>query len=227
VNLKEQIGALQTRIDELTLRERGILFFVIVALIYLSWNSLLVVPEEKKQTQLLGEISKMRQEIATLEQQSLEIINRHNLDPNAKERRQLKQLEQANRRLEQSITEAVEGLIEPQQMAQALESVLKKQKNFSFVRVENLGATPLIASDTDAEAQSEETQLSRMAIYKHTMRIELEGSYQNTLDYLRALEQLPWRFHWDSVELKILEYPRAQVVITVNTLSLSEGWIGV
>jgi MSHA biogenesis protein MshJ len=224
VSLKEQIAALQGRIDELTLRERAILFFAVVALLYLGWDSLLIAPQERQQSQLLSEISTIRQEIATLETQSLTIINRHSIDPNAEERRQLEQLEQASRQLEQQITEAVEGLIAPQQMAQALERVLKEQKGLGFVRLENLGATPLIAA---ASSEGEEPTQSSVGIYKHTMRIELEGSYHNTLNYLRALEQLPWRLHWDSVELTMLDYPRAQVVITVNTLSLSEGWIGV
>ena len=221
MNFKQRIGALQSRIDELTLRERAILFFVIVALLFMFSDTALISPQETQQKQLLGSIGKVRAEITQLEQQKLEIIKNHSLDPNAEERNKLAQLQQATGRIDQQIREAVDGLIAPQEMARALEGVLKGQRQLGFVRVSNLGATPLL----DVEAP--EGEKPEVGIYKHTMRIELEGSFHHTRAYLKALEQLPWRFHWESVELEVIDYPQSRVVITVNTLSLSEGWIGV
>jgi MSHA biogenesis protein MshJ len=221
VKLKEQALALQNRIDELSLRERGILFFVAIAVLYVIWNALLIAPQEKGQKQLLTEINKIRQDISTMEQQSLEIINRHNSDPNSVELRELQQLTEQQQQLDEKITTAVNGLIAPKEMARALERVLKQQQQLHFVRIENLGATPLITVEETEGASPD------VGIYKHTMRIELEGSFLHTRDYLQALEQLPWKFHWESVELTMLDYPLARVVITVNTLSLNEGWLGV
>ena len=59
------------------------------------------------------------------------------------------------------------------------------------------------------------------------MQIEFEGSYLETLKYMSQLEALSQKFYWGSVDFVIEEYPRARVTITVNTLSLSEAWIGV
>ncbi len=221
MNIKQQLAALQGRIDELTLRERGILFLILIFLLHMIWDSALIAPQEKTQKQLLSDIAKVRADISQLEQQKLEVINRHSVDPNAAELRQLQQLAAASQQIEGKIREAVNGLIAPQEMARALESVLKEQKQLGFVRIENLGATPLL------ELEDTEGKVADSGIYKHTMRIELEGSFQHTRDYLQALELLPWKFHWESVELQILDYPLARVVITVNTLSLSAGWIGV
>lgn len=156
-----------------------------------------------------------------MEQQSLEIINRHNSDPNSIELRELQRLTDQQQQLDEKITTAVNGLIAPKEMARAMESVLKQQQQLRFVRIENLGATPLI------EVEASEGGAPEVGIYKHTMRIELEGSFLHTRDYLQALEQLPWKFHWESVELTMLDYPLARVIITVNTLSLNEGWLGV
>lgn len=221
MTFQERLSTLQTRIDELTLRERGILFLVIAVLLYMLVDTVLLAPQENVQKRMLGEINGLRTEIKQLEQQQLEIINRHSVDPNAEENKQLQQLTEARHKVEAQIKEAVSGLIEPEEMARALESVLKSQRQLSFVRIENLGAKPII------DSKPEEAETSNVAIYKHTMRIELEGSFRHTRDYLRALEQLPWQFHWESVELEMLDYPKAKVVITVNTLSLNEGWIGV
>ena len=221
MTFRERFSAVQNRIDELSLRERGILFLVIVALLYVVSDSLLIAPQEQSQKRLLGEIGKIRADITQLEQQKLLIVNNHTLDPNAEERRVLQQLSASMQQIEGQIKEAVDGLIEPNEMAHALESVLKKQHQLGFVRIENLGSKPLL------DVEPTEGDVSDAGIYIHTMRIELEGGFYPARDYLRALEQLPWRFHWESVELEIIDYPLARVVITVNTLSLNEGWIGV
>ncbi|MCW8917273.1 MAG: hypothetical protein OQL08_00440 [Gammaproteobacteria bacterium] len=221
MNLGERLLALRNRIDELSLRERGILFFVAVALLYFAWNSLLIVPQEQGQKELLGKINAIRLEIAALEQQSLAIINQHNSDPNSAERRELERLGEQQQELEARIATAVDGLIAPQEMARALESVIRQQQQLRFVRIENLGAAPLIPRDPAATGPGD------AGIYKHTLRIELEGSFHHSRDYLQTLERLPWKFHWESVELTMLDYPLARVVITVNTLSLNEGWLGV
>ncbi|MDH5784127.1 MAG: hypothetical protein OEZ16_00795 [Chromatiales bacterium] len=219
--MQQHLTAVKSRIDELTLRERGILFLVLAGLLYLLFDHLLISPQEQQQRRLLGEIAAVRSEIITLEQQKLEILERHRNDPNAAQQRQLMALQEAQQKIDDQLREAVSGLIEPQQVALALESVLRGQRQLGFVRVENLGATPLL------QVEGEPTEQSDVGIYKHTMRIELEASFQQTHDYLMAMEQLPWRFHWESVELVMVDYPLARVVITVNTLSLSEGWIGV
>ena len=59
------------------------------------------------------------------------------------------------------------------------------------------------------------------------LQIEFKGSYLSTLEYLQALNKLPWKFYWDSLELKVDKYPVSTIVITVHTLSFHEGWIGV
>lgn len=229
MNLREQLLTLQGRVDELSLRERGILFLVLTALIYFIVDSALIAPQEQEQKRLLGEIGKVRGEITQLEQQAVTVLQRHNEDPDAAENRQLTQLETTNHNIAQQIELAVNGLIEPRQMAQALESVLKQQRKLRFVRVENINTVPLLGTTPPTEETPD--TVTRPAtltdIYKHGMRIELEGSYPHILDYVRALEALPWQFHWESVRLTVQQYPNVRAVITVNTLSLSEGWIGV
>lgn len=228
MNVSEHINNIQTRIDELSLRERGILFLVISITVYMLVDTMLIAPQEKGQRQALKEINSMRNTIRELEQQQLDIINQHRVDPNTVELRQLNKLKQQSARIDKHIETAVDGLIAPAEMTRALEQVLKNQKQLSFVRVENLGAHPLLASSKSGTLEEGTASPSSSAgIYKHTMRIELEGSFHNTQRYLEALEQLPWRFHWESVQLTMKEYPVTRVVITVNTLSLDEGWIGV
>lgn len=223
MKLRDAINSLQVRIDALSLRERGILFLVVVLVLYLLWNAMLMAPLEARQKTLLSQITNLRNETTSLDQQAVAIIERHNQDPNAAERNQLAQLQRASAALEQQLKEAISGLIEPQQMAKVLEEVLVRQKGLTFVRIENLGAEPLLSKPQD-EAQAAPAEAG---IYKHSMRLEMQGNFANTLAYLRTLEALPWHFRWDAVELTMLDYPTARVVVTVHTLSLQQGWLGV
>lgn len=221
MNLHDTLENLENRINNLTLRERGILFLAVTLVLYLLWNALLSTPLENKQRALLGQIKNLRSEITALDEQAVAIVERHNLDPNAAERQQIEQLQRSIDATRQQLKDAISGLIEPQQMAKALETVLAQQKSLKFVRIENLGAEPLLQELTGEETSSE------AGIYKHTMRLEMEGSFEDTLTYLRALEELSWQFRWDEVDLTMLDYPTARVVVTVHTLSMQRGWLGV
>ncbi len=216
MNLHDTLENLESRINNLSLRERGILFLAVALVLYLLWSALLSNPLAKKQQVLLTQIKSLRSEITTLDEQAVAIVERYNRDPNAAERRQLEQLQTSLAATRQELKQAISGLIEPQQMAKALETVLAEQKSLRFVRIENLGAEPLLPE-----------QVTEAGIYKHAMRLEMEGSFTQTFNYLRALEALPWQFRWDEVELTMLDYPTARVVITVHTLSMQRGWLGV
>ena len=60
-------------------------------------------------------------------------------------------------------------------------------------------------------------------IGRYELRLELEGSYLGTLRYLRALEALPWKFFWESVDYEVIEYPLARVTLQIYTLGLLKG----
>ena len=59
------------------------------------------------------------------------------------------------------------------------------------------------------------------------MTINFEGDYLSTLDYIRSVEQLGWRVFWEGVRIDSSDYPRSRVTVSLYTLSLDEGWIGV
>lgn len=222
--MKQMLDKLQTRIDEKSLRERMLLFLVIIALLYLAWQSLLMAPMEAQQKKLLSRLEGVRNEIAKLELQTQAILKRRDVDPNAINRQLLSQYEEQIEALEEQIRNSIKGLIKPQQMASVLESVLTRDTDLSLVSVRNLKPEPLIAPDPE---QTKEEGTEAAGIYRHGMQLEFTGNYLSALGYLKALEQLEWGFHWDSIDIIVDDYPRAQIVITVYTLSLEEGWIGV
>jgi MSHA biogenesis protein MshJ len=118
--------------------------------------------------------------------------------------------------INESLGDYASELIDPAEMARVMEGVLKEQSKLRLIRIRNLSP----------EALSAEADSRSATFYKHGLEIEFEGSYQACLDYLQEIENLPWRFYWQILELEVLEYPRNRVRLEVGTLSLNEEWIG-
>ena len=117
-------------------------------------------------------------------------------------------------------------------MAAVLENVLASSRGVRFLGLNGLGTSPLIDKDPgdpepDQDAAPPETGQGLQAAFKHGLKLEVSGSYLDTLKVLRKLESLPWTFFWESVDLQVQEYPEAKTEITVFTLSWQRAWIGV
>mgnify|MGYP000930297856 CR=1 FL=1 len=63
--------------------------------------------------------------------------------------------------------------------------------------------------------------------FLHPVEIVVEGDYAAIVNYLHALEGMPYELHWDRVEVEAREYPANRVRIVVGALSLSRQWITV
>ncbi len=110
----------------------------------------------------------------------------------------------------------VAELIDPAQMSLVLQGLLKKQSKLRLIRVRNVIPEALSAS---ADALT-------TTFYRHGLEIEFEGSYLACLEYLERIEDLPWRFYWQLLDIEVLEYPRNRIRLEVSTLSPYVEWIG-
>ena len=113
-------------------------------------------------------------------------------------------------------------------MAKLVEQILKKNRKLKLVKVENLAPLPLGVEPDEEEAENkEELATAEQAVYQHGMRIQLEGRYVDFVQYLEALEALPWKVFWGQAALETDDYPISTFTLVLYTLSLREGWIGV
>jgi hypothetical protein len=56
--------------------------------------------------------------------------------------------------------------------------------------------------------------------YQHILKVEFQGNYYSTIAYLALLEKKSSRIYWDSMEYKVLNYPKANIVIKLHVISL-------
>jgi len=62
-------------------------------------------------------------------------------------------------------------------------------------------------------------------VYKHGVELVVKGNYTDLTQYLTRLEGLPWQMFWGKAELKVEEYPKAALTLTLFTLSLDKTWL--
>lgn len=224
--MRKKLQKLQQRYQSLKSRERVIVVSGICMALGVVWFNLVFNSIAQKSAVNNTEIMTLQTTVATLRQQQATLLQQRNQDPNQAEKQRLQRTQEELAKLDAQLKEKLHTLIAPQQMASVLEAMLQQNAQLQLQRVQSMGVKPLLADNEEAE-EGEEKPAATVEVYRHSLEIEFTGSYLATLAYLKALQALPWDFYWDAVRLEVDKYPNTRVVITVHTLSLREGWIGV
>ena len=235
--MNKQITAWAERFEAFSLRERALVTAAIVALMFMLWDAALMSPEELQQTQVVKKMQSLNQQTEALNLQIQEMSAALRGGETQHINARIGELSSLLARLEQKQKDLTIEFIQPVQMAGVLRDMLSAENGLVLTELVSLGAEPLFPNKDDDENNDQTkaknelgkkmVRAHRPEIFKHGMRIVFEGDYFKTLAYLRALEAMPWRLYWDNVEYQVSDYPKARIAITVHTLSLHEGWIGV
>lgn len=208
---------------ELNSRERILILLAIFAVSYQLADMLILERQFQKMEQLNRAMAQDNSAIGRVNTELNNLSSRAQNDPNIKLREQIQGARDAVGVLQSRLQEVTGDLISPQDMARFLEQLLVQESQLRLLRLQTLDVKPLLDPGTDKGAQ----QALEVALHRHGFAIEFSGSYLATLRYLESLESLPWRFFWDGVSYKVLDYPESVVRLELHTLSLSEDWIGV
>lgn len=235
--MKQYWDLARTKIDELALRERAMIFaaagFVLIALI----NSLLLDPLLAKQkalsTQVIQQQEKMK-ELQAVIQANLQARQDNESSPLRMRSAQLKQQLQE---LDSYLQNRRSRLVDPDKMADLLKQVLGKSGGVQLVELKTLPASLLIekpqaANGSEQPAAAHATGMKKQGgaqkqIFKHGVQISVRGSYLDLLRYVSALEKLPAQMFWGEVSLNVEQYPYSVLTLTLYTLSLDKIWLTV
>jgi MSHA biogenesis protein MshJ len=226
--IKQRLKPLLDRIDALALRERGLLFVGVLAILYFVAANLVFVPMNAEKTRLETQLKSKHNEIQALEAQITALATGDTQGAGSGKKEKLTALQERLRVLDETLGKVTSGLVSPKEMTRLVEQVLLKSKRLEIVKLESLPPAPLVGDGGgkggNPPAASEPAAAAGM-VYKHGMRIELKGSYLDILSYLRALEGLPWKVFWGQATLQTEKYPVSHITLLIYTLSTREGWI--
>ena len=220
-DLRQQLRRLAERIDALSLRERGLFFVTVLVLLYFVASGLVLGPLRREQQRLETELQVKREQTAAINAQVQKIVHDATRDPDQENAARLKAARERLAQLDPQLARVTQSLVSPRDMARFVEQVLTRNRALQVIKVESLAPVPVEAGAPAGPAAP------ASGIYKHGMRIEVRGRYPELVNYLHALENLPWRVFWGQVTLASEDYPMSRLTLTIYTLSLRQSWIGI
>lgn len=211
----------------------------LIAIIFILYSLFLDVPFQR--------ISKLNQQILQTQQNNKSNINSIQIleealatDPNIALRKELLQYQTKLGEIDQQLLRLTSDLIDPVQMRYALIKLLKLQKGVKLLSFEVLAAQPMtksqVATEQDNNSNSgdklvqiadAQTENKPLRLYRHGIKVKLQGQYFQLSKYLTQLENLSWTFFWQEFDYQLKDYPISELEVEIYSLSTAEEFIGV
>jgi MSHA biogenesis protein MshJ len=216
---------LQEKIDARVMRERALILLTALAAVFMLWNFLIQSSIDKNTQETQAKLDALLTQRATMQTQIAATTQNLLNDPDKQKKEQIAQLQNDIATLDTQLQSVSQNLIKADQLPQALQEVLQKTDQLTLLEVKTLAAQELqFVQEEGAGATEEETNAG---VYQHVVELRVSGSYSQVVQLLIALEQLPWKFYWQSLDYTVDLYPNAEVTLRVYTLSSEEGLFGV
>lgn len=221
------------KVDALTLRERAIIFTMAALFVIVLMNLVLLDPQFSRQKQLSQKTQQEQAQIAGIQAEIQLKVKSQGPDPDSVAQDRLLKLKQQATLIRTTLLETQKNLVSPEKMAALLEDILRRNGKLRLISLKTLPASSFNESDSNttqptaaATALSPSPQGGR-SIYKHGVEIRVEGGYLDMLEYMAALETMPWQLFWSKARLSVEEYPRTTLVLTLYTFSLDKKWLAI
>jgi len=222
--MKERWIIFVAKVDGMSLRERALIFaacaFALVSLV----NALFLDPLLALQKRLSSQVVQQQEKMKETQAQLGALLQAKQADEHAPQRERIRQLRAQLAQGDAYLKETQGRLVPPEKMAVLLEQVLSKNARLQLVALDTLPVTLFIEAEADAATKA---AVREKQIFKHGVRMTVRGSYADLLQYLTALEKLPTQMFWGMAKMNVVQYPSAELTLTLYTLSLDKTWLQV
>ncbi|WJW75539.1 hypothetical protein QVG61_00160 [Thiohalobacter sp. IOR34] len=208
---RERLQNLAQRVDALSLRERVILLFGGLLLIYFLFNQLWLAP-------LLADIAEQEERIEDWQSRlaALQLASRQQAaearNPIESRQRRITELEAALAEQQRALEARLGTLLRPDQAAGLLRDLLRDNAGLELIRLAGQ------AEPSDDEAADEGETAAAGGIGRYELELQMRGSYLATLRYLEQIEGLPWQLFWEDLDYRVIDYPQAEIRLRLYTI---------
>jgi len=213
---RPQVAVFIQRYQALNPRERQLslitLHFVLLALMAVVFIEPLVSRGMVQQSQA----NELLATNARLEQQLRQLQNSPIKDPNQELRDELELLTTERLSIESRISNLTDALVSPDKMVAVLEQMLTQDSRLKITSLVTLPKEEIQLDANDPSAR----------LYRHGLRLRIRATYDSLVDYLKRLDALQWRLYWQSLDYRVEQYPRGELLLEVYTLSSREDVVG-
>lgn len=243
-------------IDAKPLRERALIGLSLFALVFLVWTLLIQAAPDARKKALDAQVAQLQNDQKTSQDQLTALTSALAAGPVKVKQAEISQLESELAQIESKLSEVGQGLIAANQLPQILQSVFEKTNGLELVAIQTLSATEMmitpmqsvaettenkptatesstsaaeqaVAGITDKNSPTKENKSQGSGVYKHGVVLKLRGDFFHILTLIKSLENLQWKFYWESLDYTVTAYPKAEIELRVFTLSSEEGLLGV
>ncbi len=219
--LKTRFSEWDERFRARELRERVMLAGMAVALTFFVIDTALTRPIQRERNRVSLGMERARADLKRLRQEEAVLTNTTHSEAEKQVKAELDQLERQLREIESRMGAQIADLVPPTKIVSVLEELLSEDRHLKLISLRS--QPPIRIGEGTPVATAGDTP----GLYRHGIRIEIEGDFRSTVDYLRRLEGSEWHLLWDRFEYRVDSFPTARVTIDLHTLSDREGWIGV
>jgi MSHA biogenesis protein MshJ len=219
----KQFQELLRKVDALSIRERVILFVLMLAGIWATMDALLLAPQDRARKAEQNKVAQAREQLLQAEQV---LTARANQPDPARDARQ--RLENARRNLAAHMQTAAglqAGMVAPKDMVRVVRDMLGGHPGLRLDSLDTLAPEPVTAAGSGPVSGVKTA--SDTGLFKHGVRLTLVGDYDALTRYMEKLERLPVRFYWDRAELDAAAHPDIRLTLILYTLSLERTWLTV
>ncbi len=233
------MSKLASRYEQLSARERMLVVITIAVFLYFLFSFTVFSYFDGVETSRQQQLNLLEQKNDQLDAELNLYSNLLNTDPDKAKKQQINALKTELDKLEGSLNRLSVGLIPADELPKLLKRVLQKVKQLKLQSIRTLPVSELslqgeIITDKDdsdtstanASGDEKSAEVETAGVFKHAVVVELVGGYFETQRFITALEDLPWRLYWDSLEYSVTRYPNASVSLQVYTLSTDKGAFG-
>ncbi len=228
------------RIDALSLRERAMVFVAVASVLITLINSSLLDPQLAKQRKIADKVKQEQGQIATNQAEIDHMLAAQKNDPDVINRDHFQELKKKSDQMHAQLQEMQKSLVAPDKMAVLLEDILRRNSRLQLLSLKTLEVANLTGGAVSADtipnkaggavaSVKENSDLAPAvgAIYKHGVEIVVQGGYLDMMNTMASLEAMPWQLFWGKATLKVDEYPKTTLTLTLYTLSLDKKWLNI
>jgi MSHA biogenesis protein MshJ len=191
------------RVDDMTLRQRAMLFATISLVVVVFAHVTLIEPLLGRQKALIDRSTRDQSQLAAVRAQLEGLLREQQQGgPRDPDQLALSELEARLAEVEKAIAARRGAFVGPNRLPELLKDLLGPRP----VRLESLRTLPGARVPGAAE------------LYRHGVEITLRGTYFDLTRYLTDVEKLPARVLWGPVDLQVEQYPEVRLTLQIQTV---------
>lgn len=217
--LQQQWQALSIRIDNLTFRER-LLVFGAVATVLLAVLYVGLIEPSLKQHQLMRQtISELNAELGPLREQLTQAEDASQAGQDS----EMAQTAEAIAAVEQDIETLRRSMRGPGEATRLLRALLAEQAQLTLLELSTDAAKPAVPAPLTEPAEPADLPRAE-PFFKHGMTLRVAGSYAGLTAYLGQLERIALAVRWESIRMDATRHPRIELTLKFDSISRKPEW---